>query len=391
MKVSLILRGFAFLLISGTCVNGMFARIETEEVPIARVLQNLQKRLATNTNNVEILYHLARVHSMAYSTNLAVVHLAKRNDNPVFGWPGGSGVPAGVYSPTNGQGKIFGKQHLTNAIAFYERAAKLILISKKDDDRWLVLPVHLGYAWCLDQAGRRGEAVNAYRNALQLSWRTEVDTRRHLGPGVCYSEEIIGYLLKLLEPKSDAKEISQLKSKLKTLQNMPRAITPILVPLASNLAFDQLVNSTGNVSFDLDGSGFRRQWGWITTKAAWLVFDKHGSGRITSGLQMFGNVTFWIFWRNGYDALSALDDDGDGVLSGNELRGLAFWQDKNGNGVSDPGEVQPLGEFAVAAIECVGRSHSSGITYNPQGIVFRDGTTRPTYDWIVPSAKNQPD
>ena len=31
-----------------------------------------------------------------------------------------------------------------------------------------------------------------------------------------------------------------------------------------------------------------------------LTFDAKESGQITSGLQMFGNVTFWIFWRERY-------------------------------------------------------------------------------------------
>jgi hypothetical protein len=388
MKASLFFGVFVLLLISGTCMYGKFMRFETEEVPIDRVLQNLQKRLAADTNGVEILYQLARIHSMAFSTNLAVVNIEKRNNDPVFGSPGGSTVPEKIYSPTNIQNEMTAQQHLTNAITFCGRAARLVLKSNNESDRWLILPVHLGYAWCLDQAGRREEAIGAYRNAFQLSWSREVETKGSLGPGICYSEEIIGYLLKLLDPKNDAVEIARLKSFLKKLQTMPRAITPILVPLESDLAFDELVNPAASVAFDLDGSGFKRQWGWITPRGAWLVFDQHDSGHVTSGLQMFGNVTFWIFWRNGYDALSALDDNGDSVLSGGELSGLSLWQDRNGNGVSDSGEVKPLSEFGVIAINCTGSLNSSGILFNPRGIIFQNGTTRPTYDWVVASTKN---
>jgi len=40
------------------------------------------------------------------------------------------------------------------------------------------------------------------------------------------------------------------------------------------------------------GAGLRpRRRGWF--------FDHDGRGQITSGLQLFGNVTFWIFWQNG--------------------------------------------------------------------------------------------
>ena len=80
--------------------------------------------------------------------------------------------------------------------------------------------------------------------------------RRHsLGPGVCYSEEIIGYMLKLLDPVKDATEISELKGKQKTLTGMGRAITPILVPLTKGAQLSDLVDANAAVTFDLDGSG----------------------------------------------------------------------------------------------------------------------------------------
>jgi hypothetical protein len=67
---------------------------------------------------------------------------------------------------------------------------------------------------------------------------------------------------------------------------------------------------------------------------------------------MFGNVTFWLFWETGYDALTSLDDNGDGVLTGDDLKGLAIWHDANGNGICDPGEVKPLSEYGIVALSC---------------------------------------
>jgi hypothetical protein len=301
---------------------------------------------------------------------------------------------------------------LTNAILLYERA---ILVLKRstnlDEQRWLILPVQLGMAWCLDQAGRRDQAIRAYRVALKYSWKFEVTgdfkieewvkdvwndvragknplrphNRGYLGPGVCYSEEIIGYLLKLLDPAKDASEIADLKKAQQTLTSMGRAITPILIPLAGDSDLAELVDPKAGVRFDLDGSGLARRWGWITSKAAWLVWDPDGRGQVTSGLQLFGNVTFWVFWRNGYDALSALDDSGDGVLSGDELRGLALWNDRNGNGVSEPGEVLPLRAYGISSLTCQAQVHPTGIQWAPIGVTFTNGTSRPSYDWIVPS------
>ena len=113
---------------------------------------------------------------------------------------------------------------------------------------------------------------------------------------------------------------------------------------------------------------------------------------MTSGLQLFGGVTYWCFWGTGYDALAALDDDGDGVLRGRELDGLALWHDANGNGVCDPGEVRPLAEWGIVALSCRGErvKDPDYIALSRGGVVFADGSKRTTYDVLlrrIPVAK----
>jgi hypothetical protein len=306
--------------------------------------------------------------------------------------------------------------HLTNAIRLYERAILLLKKSTNESDRtWMVLPTQLGLAWCLDQAARTNDALAMYRKTLKVAWKREVtgdfdfkqwandawsDVRagrnpvhsryRSLGPGVCYSEETIGYLLKLLDPVKDASEIAQLQKDQKTLNTLGRAVTPIFIPLAATARFDELVDENASVGFDLDGSGLRRQWAWLTPKAGWLVFDPDKTGRIDSALKMFGNVTFWIFWRDGYAALSALDDNGDDILSGPELRGLAIWNDRNCDGVSDPGEVIPVEELGIQSISCRSQADDTGMRWSPQGVTFTNGLSRATYDWIAPGRAAAP-
>jgi hypothetical protein len=401
--------------------HAMFASFQTKQVPIARLFSNVEQRLAQNTNDFELTYDLARLHAMAYSTNLVTLRVTTNNDRPQFNWPGSdSGVPDAVYLPQSIQARLEALQHLTSAIALYERA--IVLLKKSTNavqyKEWMVLPLELGHAWCLDQVGRRNEALVAYRKVLALAWKREVTARARpnpsfadwveetweavksgrnplkvtshgcLGPGVCFSEETIGYMLKLLDPKKDAKEIADLHHKQKTLNSMGRAVTPILVPVTA-ASWEELVDADARVTFDLDGSGCPRPWGWTTDKAAWLVYDAEGQGQITSALQMLGNVTFWIFWRDGYDALRSLDDDHDGVLRGTELRGLALWQDRNRNGVSEPGEVCPVSDWGIVAISCTGETHSRGMSWCPFGVTFADGETRPTYDWIAPGVSER--
>jgi hypothetical protein len=104
------------------------------------------------------------------------------------------------------------------------------------------------------------------------------------------------------------------------------------------------------VKFDLDGTGRPQTYPWLRPDAAFLVWDPQHTGRITSGRQLFGNVTWWMFWNDGYQAMAALDDNHDGWLTGCELAGLALWFDVNQNGVSDPGEVIPIDKTDIEGI-----------------------------------------
>jgi hypothetical protein len=404
----------AFVWSGGFEARAMFMWHQTRQVPIERLFTNLQERLARDTNDFETTYDLARLHAMAYSTNLSVLNVRTNDGRPQFYFPvRDSGVPAHVHPPPTPEARAQALRHLTNAVELYERAIVLLKTSPKTASQksWLVLPLELGHAWCLDQIGSRQAALAAYRKTLELAWRKEVTgdfsfsewvqekwkavksgrnplkpmRRGYIGPGVCFSQETIGYMLQRLDPVKDADEIADLTERKKVLRSMGRAITPLVVPLTEETQLSRLVNREAAVAFDLDGSGWPRRWGWITPKAAWLVFDPEGHGRITSGLQMFGNVTFWIFWRDGYAALRSLDDDHNGTLQGTELRGMALWQDLNANGVSEPGEVRSVVEWGIRSISCAGETDHSGVPWCPTGVTLDDGRTRPTYDWIAPS------
>lgn len=398
--------------------QALYISYEVEKVPVTRVIENLEKRLHATPGDFELHYQLARVYAMAATTGtptLKVINAPQNRDRDgvvEFSPPGSdNGLPEnrGAGYPAVMPAKDFDSKQLGKAIWHYEVAqAAMKRSSKPDQVHWLVRPTLLGYAWCLDKAGRRSEAIAAYREALAIAWNQEftrqfkvedwmkgaryevkappapnASEREHLDSGICFSEECIGYLLNLLDQQKDREEIQLLKACRTRLQRTRRAVTPILIPLGDE-PFEKLVDPQAQVAFDLDGSGMRRHWGWTTPKAAWLVFDGKQTGEITSGLQLFGNVTFWIFWRDGYQALGSLDANGDGVLEGAELSGLALWVDANGNGVSEPGEVKPLADYGIVRVSCQGTDKAVGLRWSPQGVRFQDGRTRPSYDWDAP-------
>ena len=132
-------------------------------------------------------------------------------------------------------------------------------------------------------------------------------------------------------------------------------------------------------------SGRKEAWTWVNAKAGILVWDPLHTGSIRSGQQLFGNVTWCMIWRHGYQPLAVLDNNYDGYLSGKELEGLAVWCDRDGNGVSDKGEVIPLQKLGIIRIAVTGKCVGQ-IWQNTKGIVLQNGSILPTYDWRAKSA-----
>ena len=255
-----------------------------------------------------------------------------------------------------------------------------------------MLSAELGYAWCLEQAGKKTEAIAEYRKTIDQGWKKEkAMTRANLGWHSIVAEAA-GYLKPLLNPDKDGKEIAELDRRAKQAAAIPRPVTPIAVALEPGATAAEIEDHAARVRFDADGSGLPKQWSWITPRAAWLVYDSDGTGRVESALQMFGNVTFWCFWDDGYAALRALDDDGDGRLTGRELDHLALWHDANGNGRVDPGEVRALSAYGIVAVCCRGevdRRDPDRQLHAAAGVTFADGRTRATYDIVLASRSHR--
>jgi hypothetical protein len=244
---------------------------------------------------------------------------------------------------------------------------------------------HLGLAWILEQDGQISQAIAAYRNAFREAWRTEGKVAG-LGLGAKpIAFEAAAFLLNHLDSDTDAAERAELAAAMEHLSRLPRPITPIIVPLGPTAALTELLDPASPVRFDLDGSGLARAWGWIRPEAAFLVWDPAHTGITTSGIQMLGSVSFWLFWSDGYAALAALDDNRDGTIAGTERDGLALWHDANANGVSDPGEVKPVGAWGIESLGTCAHPDVDGTPMVSRGVVFADGTVRPTWDWTPTS------
>jgi hypothetical protein len=360
-----------------------------ESLPIDRLVHNLEEAIAANPEDAQSHVNLARVHAMAYAlkskpTDVFRALTVQGQPPALFFDPGSKGVPFTERSTDDPALIKMAADHLAKAIVHYRQGLELNQNN---------LVAKLGYGWCLDQSGLRDEAITVYRQVVLEGWTSEarLDANGRLASSVSVTassltSEAASYLMPLLDPERDRDEIVTLKQRVILLGVGARGVSPIVIPLSGEIDAAKLIDRTARVSFDADGSGIRKSWSWITPTAGWLVYAPAGAGRIDSALQLFGNVTFWLFWENGYQALRSLDDNGDGVLDGTELKDLAIWRDANGNGIAEDGEVKPLSDWGIVSLNCAHErtpARSDYMAFSPKGVTFKDGRTRPTYDIIL--------
>ena len=356
---------FACLLVADVA-TAMFLLPPLDNVPVERLIANVREKLKTHPDDKQGHYTLGRLHSMA-ATGTAKAQAAKADQTPYFGpEPQPAPMRRGVQAAKTPEAK----KHLAAAIASYQAALKL-----GADDLFSLM----GLAWCYAQDGQNDKALATYRKAHAIAWKQESgkDSLYHGSSVTVESGEV---LLQMLA--ADDKDRADIKQHIAAINAKPMFITPIILPVDGTARLRDLMGEPGHgVRFDLVGAGQPARWQWVSPRAAFLVWDGDRTGTVKSGRQLFGSTTWWVIWSNGYQPLAALDDDGNGVLEGEELRGLSIWHDRNTNGVCEAGELVSVADWDITGIVCKPATVVEGCPSHPAGIRFRDGSTRPSFDW----------
>lgn len=129
-----------------------------------------------------------------------------------------------------------------------------------------------------------------------------------------------------------------------------------------------LVNSN-MVLADFYGDGFEIAMEWVGPQDGLLVAPK-ADGTVDMSC-LFGTAGGY---ESGYEKLSLHDLNNDGKVSGEELNGLSVWQDANGNGIAEAGEVQTVAELGITSIAL---SNSADFISSFE----RNGKTYKMWDW----------
>lgn len=154
--------------------------------------------------------------------------------------------------------------------------------------------------------------------------------------------------------------------------------------------------SVGNyVSFDIDADGIAENIDWIHANTDGILLDLRTpipADNKINGSHLFANIEY----ENGFHELSELDNNADGILSGDELAFVALWVD-DGDALLEPEEIRQLGEFDIQSISTTffeetseygtrsitsNASTSSGILY-VEDVWFLDEEEVPDHDEII--------
>ena len=120
-------------------------------------------------------------------------------------------------------------------------------------------------------------------------------------------------------------------------------------------------------TFDINGDHFAEFMEWVGPNDGLLVRYEKGE---MSGLNLFGDAGGF---KHGFEKLSVLDKNNDKAISGEELKGLSVWQDKNGNARVDKGEIKSVEDLKITSLSLKHRMFSSSFV--------QDGKTKSMWDW----------
>jgi hypothetical protein len=118
----------------------------------------------------------------------------------------------------------------------------------------------------------------------------------------------------------------------------------------------RMTSAENGVYFDLNDTGSAVRTGWTgRNNLAFLVRDINHDGSITSGAELFGTATRLPNGQratNGFEALQALDSDGDGQFTPNDVawNDIKLWFDLDHNGISASGEMISLDQAGITSI-----------------------------------------
>lgn len=126
-----------------------------------------------------------------------------------------------------------------------------------------------------------------------------------------------------------------------------RRYDPLVLDLDGNGQIDAIASGASNAYFDLNDDGIAERSGWLGPQDGFLGLDSNGNGVIDGIGELFGSGQI-----DGFVELAQHDSNGDGKIDAQDAdwSKLQVWQDANGDGISQTGELKSVDALGITAI-----------------------------------------
>ncbi|MDA7705400.1 hypothetical protein N8772_02860, partial [Rickettsiales bacterium] len=140
-------------------------------------------------------------------------------------------------------------------------------------------------------------------------------------------------------------------SQAEATQQVIRRYDPLILDLDGDGVELTGINNS-NAYFDLDADGMSERTGWVSSDDAFLALDKNDNGNIDDIGELFGNQN-----QSGFSELSEYDSNNDNKIDSSDdiYSSLKIWQDEDGDGITDDGELISLENAQISSINLDGK------------------------------------
>jgi Ca2+-binding RTX toxin-like protein len=154
----------------------------------------------------------------------------------------------------------------------------------------------------------------------------------------------------------------------------------MLAPLVLDLDGDgiELTRRTkSRAYYDMDDNGTRDDSGWIGRGDGFLVIDANRNGIVDSAAEL-SLLGLKKDARNSFEALAALDSNRNGRIDSGDARfgELRIWADRNGDGVTDAGELLSLADHRIESIALSAQAAQESVAVGRNAVIATGTFTR---------------